>query len=264
MINKPKFLAILAVSSLLGVILGSYLWPQSSLQTNLSADQLPRTTLLQNFEPSEFIPQQIRHLLILRVKQLTIAKSPYEKFCTSASNAYLKLPLKTVDPIFRACADDLLKRTQVPLMLPPVAPPFKDGDESQKLYAFLSIRSTTVDSYNIGLTWLPGDYPQYQGQQAVFVGAKLTPQSPTLKEIFKEKSAFAEQSPFFRGVSGSVILSNGIQGYFIPAVCGASCHAAYGRVIWDQDGYRYRIGIKMAQKEEVLRVVNGAIANQRF
>jgi hypothetical protein len=32
--------------------------------------------------------------------------------------------------------------------------------------------------------------------------------------------------------------------------------------MWDQNGYRYNIAIKMGRKEKVLQVVNEAIENQ--
>lgn len=41
-----------------------------------------------------------------------------------------------------------------------------------------------------------------------------------------------------------------------------NCHTAYSRVLWEQNGYQYEIGIKMGRQEEVVEAANSAIANQ--
>ena len=55
-------------------------------------------------------------------------------------------------------------------------------------------------------------------------------------------------------------LSHGITGYFIPYVCGASCDTS--KVFWEQSGYRYSVGIRMASQAAVVRMANSAIENE--
>jgi hypothetical protein len=64
------------------------------------------------------------------------------------------------------------------------------------------------------------------------------------------------------GYVGAVTLGNGSEGYFTPGMCGANCHGAFSSIIWDQDGYRYSISIKLGSKEKLLEIVNAAIENQ--
>lgn len=58
---------------------------------------------------------------------------------------------------------------------------------------------------------------------------------------------------------GRVTLANGIKGYFIPYVCGANCDDS--KVIWEQNGYRYLVGLKRGDKKTVIEMANSAIKN---
>jgi hypothetical protein len=180
--------------------------------------------------------------------------------CGDHSNAYLKLPLRIVDPAFKLCAVDLLQRTQVPAILPPKVP--KEFGNRQ-LHPYFYLPLTNTNRYNIGLTWLPGEY--YQASVAYFEGEKLTSQSPPLLAIYEEEVSFL-RSPLYksqRQESGRVNLARGMSGYYIAAACGVNCHSAYSSVIWEQQGFRYRIAIKLGRKSDVLKIANTAIQNQQ-
>lgn len=181
------------------------------------------------------------------------------KLCNDHSEAYLKLPLHIVDPTFRLCAVDLLQVSEVPVVLPPVIP---QGLDDRQLHAYLELPLTNLDHYKIGLTWFPKEF--YQANVAYFEGEKLTSKSPSLLAKYQEEVS-SLQSPHFtsqRRESGRVDLARGVTGYYLPAACGANCLGAYSSIIWDQQGYRYRIAIKMGQKAQVVEIVNTAIENQ--
>jgi len=57
-----------------------------------------------------------------------------------------------------------------------------------------------------------------------------------------------------------VTLTNGIEGYYIEGLCGASCSNSL--IVWVQDFYQYIIGSKAASQAFLLDIVNSAIANQ--
>ncbi|MFN6068408.1 MAG: hypothetical protein ACK45T_14795, partial [Pseudanabaena sp.] len=59
----------------------------------------------------------------------------------------------------------------------------------------------------------------------------------------------------------SVSLADGIQGYFVPWVCGASCNDA--QVYWDKNGFRYAVGIKVGNKNNLIQMANSAISSSR-
>lgn len=191
----------------------------------------------------------------------TIAKQ--QKLCFDSSDAYLGLPLKIVAPHFKYCAADLLQITQVPVILPTTVP---QGLHTRRLHAyvdfFYSSHDTNIDRYRLGLTWFPGEY--YQANTAYFEGERLTLQSSTLLAEYEKQIAWM-QLPHYqiqKQESGAVELANGITGYYIASACGANCFSAYESVIWEQNGYRYRIALKVPQKSDLLAVVNDAIQNQ--
>jgi len=61
-------------------------------------------------------------------------------------------------------------------------------------------------------------------------------------------------------LEGEVIpLAQNITGYFTDYTCNANC--SYPRLIWDQDGYRYYLGIKAGKLETLVKLANSAIEN---
>ncbi|HEY9907948.1 MAG TPA: hypothetical protein V6D18_10150 [Thermosynechococcaceae cyanobacterium] len=153
----------------------------------------------------------------------------HEQLCDDRSDAYLKLPLQEVDPTFRVCASELLKRTQVPIVLPPIPPTKLSGE---KLYTYLYIPPTNANQYSIQLTLLPRRY--YPSVKAYFEGEKLSEQSPTLSEAYEKAADWRLTSPFFSKYNpGLVQLSQETEGYYIPSICSANCKSAYDTVIWD-------------------------------
>jgi hypothetical protein len=92
-------------------------------------------------------------------------------------------------------------------------------------------------------------------------GQHLHPGDKSIQQDF----AF-EQAPDFQPVGRSpesmseVTLAKGIHGYFIPFVCGANCDTS--KVIWEQNGDRYKVGIRYASKTTVVELANSVIQNE--
>lgn len=58
----------------------------------------------------------------------------------------------------------------------------------------------------------------------------------------------------------AVELADGITGYFEEGSCGASC--GHGWIFWDQDGFRYGVGLNVNDDLETLvKFANSAIGN---
>jgi hypothetical protein len=65
--------------------------------------------------------------------------------------------------------------------------------------------------------------------------------------------------PFDAGQAQPVTLAYGLQGYFVPSVCGANCSDAL--VFWIYNGYQHMLGLKAGAQVDVVKMVNAAIEN---
>lgn len=59
----------------------------------------------------------------------------------------------------------------------------------------------------------------------------------------------------------SVELAGGIEGLFVPWVCGASCDTA--KVVFDLNGVRYKVGLRMATMTQVTELANNMLQNSQ-
>jgi hypothetical protein len=80
-------------------------------------------------------------------------------------------------------------------------------------------------------------------------------------QSIQETYAFM-RDPNFKGrrsqeVMAPVTLSKEIQGWFIPWICGANCNDA--QVVWEENIYRYSVGIKVGDKASLVKMANSAI-----
>lgn len=68
-----------------------------------------------------------------------------------------------------------------------------------------------------------------------------------------------QQISSFDPPSGSetVSLSNGIQGYYVPFECNAYC--SMGKIIWQENGYKYTVEQKAGPKNVMILIANSAI-----
>jgi hypothetical protein len=190
-----------------------------------------------------------------------------DRLCSDRSDIYKKLALKKVDPIFRPCISKLLKMTRVPLVFPsiPTVPSFVTD---RKHYAYIDGYGIDINKYRVTLTW--NILERYQSDVVYVAGEKLTPQFPSLAAIFERDYSYLKsyaarnperyRRPFLE--SGAVSLSKGKIGYYIPYTCGAHCHGSYSKVLWEDNGFVYQVGIHMGHKEEIIKLANSTINNQ--
>ncbi len=194
--------------------------------------------------------------LVLLIFSSTIVKTYANPLSTSISNDFAQAGSeRQINPIFRPIVPELEAKTRVPLLLPSLVP-----QPGFPLYA--TVNSATVDAYELTI----GDREQCSGgnycRYGTVSGEKTTPSIPSVEQqyAFMHDPSYqpTERSP---EKMGRVVLTNDVRGYFIPYVCGANCDDA--KVIWEQNGYRYLVGLKRGDKKAVVQMANSAIASSR-
>jgi hypothetical protein len=138
---------------------------------------------------------------------------------------------------YRDAATKLKATTKVPVRLPSWVP--YDDDKDNPVFA--SVASATANGYQVELAWAP----DCGGGGACHLGYISGSNSP-LEEN--------------KGPKIPVILSGGIQGYFIDAGCGANCDDS--AVYWTEGGNHYSISMKAEIKETLVKMVNSALATK--
>jgi hypothetical protein len=168
----------------------------------------------------------------------TVTASPQPQFSDSlpSPSRLAQAPAQTPRPhaIFQPILPALTSQTQVPVLLPTEIP---DADEANTLYAILE--SATASDYQILLAFTE----DCNGGTACRFGT-ISGQAAS------EAAASTGQS---------VTLRDGIPGQFVEATCGANCSDAI--LTWEQDGYRYTLGIKAGNEATLIEMANSAIAN---
>lgn len=155
--------------------------------------------------------------------------------------------------IFRSILPQLQTKARVPLLLPAYVP-----KEDYPLYVTINTIEPERYELTIGATedCNGGNYCRY----GTVSGQRITSSTPSVAEeyAFLNDPQYqpTERSP---EKMGQVTLANGIKGYFIPYVCGANCDDS--KVIWEQNGYRYLVGLKREKKRAVVEMANSAIKN---
>lgn len=148
----------------------------------------------------------------------------------------------------------LKAKTRVPLKLPTQIP-----QEEYPLY--VTVNTATSDQYELTIgtdkDCSGGNYCRY----GTIAGQRVTATTPSVEEAY----AFLNDPNYQPSVRskekmGKVALANGVEGYFIPYVCGASCDDS--KVIWEQNGYRYLVGVKSGDKKTIVDMANSAISSR--
>lgn len=137
-------------------------------------------------------------------------------------------------PAFRSIFPALQYQTEVPIVLPGYIP---GGDSTSPLYAILE--SATASGYQILLAFTE----DCNGGTACRLGS--------VSGQVADGTTPLEGQP--------VTLNDGITGYFVEATCGANCSDA--TLTWEQNGYRYTVGIKAGNEADLVEMANSAIAN---
>lgn len=171
----------------------------------------------------------------------------------------------------------LQEKTQVPIILPSQLPqsnytilpnqikPGESVDDSPPKF-HPHLLEATPSRYVISLDVAP----QCQGSGAcdrgLIMGEKMTANTPQIPRDFTELTVLY-QNPEGQDYSPikspqpptRVQLSGGITGYFVGYTCGANC--GNSKVYWDQNGYRYQVGLEMGSQQAVVNLANSAIEN---
>lgn len=176
--------------------------------------------------------------------------------------------LATIIPEFQPILPRL-NQTKVPLRLPTyislesareTATSRDPSNPEDNIYTHLL--DVSSDSYVIIL----GAREGCEGGNACRLGSisgtkkvKNTPSDENLLKLIKKKY---NSSPQRRSKEQPevVTLVNGIKGYFDPWTCAGICGDA--DLIWDENGYRYTLGIKVGVKRSLVKMVNSAITNK--
>jgi hypothetical protein len=152
-----------------------------------------------------------------------------------------------------------LERRRVPLRLPTYIP--VDGQRqstpsagSLKIYTVLD-EVQPDQGYQITLGYTPDCSGGNACRLGTIVGAVKPHQSIEATYAFM-------RDPNFKGrrsqeAMAPVLLSTSIQGWFIPWICGANCNDA--SVVWEENIYRYSVGIKLGDKASLVRMAKSAI-----
>ncbi len=148
-----------------------------------------------------------------------------------------------------------LEPTGVPLRLPTKT--FVNG--AKPLQVYLDSGKPNANGYDISIGYRKGCDFANSCRIGSVEARRLSDRSPSLDKAHPPE-------PDVNGVvrhrsdeeAGSVSLAGGIQGYFVPWVCGASCNDA--QVYWDENGFRYAVGIKVGNKNNLIQMANSAIS----
>ena len=135
--------------------------------------------------------------------------------------------------VFDAILPSLKAKTKVPLRLPAY---LAAENETHPLYAI--IEAVSPSEYEIQLAFTQ----DCSGGNTCHYGT-----------VSGRTKRVKESSPRGQRVS----LANGLSGYFVEATCGAVCSES--TLTWDQDGYRYAVGLKAEKVETLRKVADSAI-----
>jgi hypothetical protein len=152
-----------------------------------------------------------------------------------------------------------LERTAVPLRLPsyiPIDGQRQPNPQLPQLQVYAVLDKIQFDQgYQITL----GYTPDCSGGNACRLGTLSGEIKP--HQSIKDTYDFM-RDPNFKGrrsqeAMAPVSLSRGIQGWFIPWICGANCNDA--KVVWEENIYRYSVGIKLGDRASLVKMANSAI-----
>jgi hypothetical protein len=161
-----------------------------------------------------------------------------------------------------------LQMTGIPLRLPidvPATTTLRSQDpkataETLKLPVYVHLNEDTANGYLITLGYSDTCDGGNSCRLGTLSAQRLTKGTPAIDEQY----AFMKPSAKFKGKRSQepmapVQLANGSKGQFVPWLCGANCNDA--KVVWDQDGYRYFVGIKVGDQSALVHMANSAITS---
>lgn len=180
-------------------------------------------------------------------------------------------------PQFESVYQSVQERSDVPVVLPTTIPleaqiPTSDGlkpylpvpltSEGKFENVYPQVVKASPDYYEISLDALPNCEEKRSCAFGVLAGEKLYTTTPTVQQLYQQAQA-VDYQPVARSpeTQGEVSLKSGITGYFVPFVCGANCDTS--KIFWEQEGYRYWVGIRYASRATMIKMANSVILNQQ-
>lgn len=187
--------------------------------------------------------------------------------------------IRIVPPVFESVVPLMQKQTQVPLVLPtriPTTALVPTDDKPQPylgvqltqdghfkgIYPYIYSQTLGSSNYEISLDAEPDCQGAVACSFGLISGKQLTPDTPSVTDEYAYQTNDPTYNPIGRSPEkgGPVTLAKGLTGYFVPFVCGANCDTS--KVFWEQNGYRYMVGIRYAKKKTMIDMANSAIENQ--
>lgn len=218
--------------------------------------------------------------MLMRLKVITLLLISSLLIGCSSASARSPIPLpsvRTVLPLFQPVLTQLQEQTQISVVLPTWIPtdalvpspddksqPYIDVPLTEDGYfqqVSISITTSTRGAYELSLNAVPNCQGAFHCSFGLLAGQQVYRDTPSIQSEY----AF-ESQPDFQPIArspeamGEVTLAQGIHGYFVPFVCGANCDTS--KIIWEQNSYRYRVGIRMASKATMIKFANSVIENE--
>jgi len=157
----------------------------------------------------------------------------------------------------------LKKLTKVPLRLPTYVPMHgqvtpQPGTTPESLPVFASLTGTnSANKYEVTLGYT-SDCTGGNACRLGTVAGRVKPNEPLERPygFMNDPNYIGRRS---QEKMAPVALSKGLRGLFVPWICGANCNDA--KVTWDENGYRYWVGIKVGDKASLVKMANSAIGS---
>jgi hypothetical protein len=183
--------------------------------------------------------------------------------CSANADVERVLGAEVVSETFRALYEEVSAGSDIPMLLPLSLPAeaLREIPAGQETPFFTSIDLLQSSAYEANLDVTPDCEGAGYCTFGILGAERITADT----ESVDERYAFyldPDYQPVRRSEEpiSEVQLAGGMTGIFIPWVCGANCNTA--KVYWEQDGIRYYVGIRMADKATVVAIANSMIENQ--
>jgi hypothetical protein len=162
--------------------------------------------------------------------------------------------------LFDSVLPQLQQQSKTPILLPTYIPASGRRQPAPATATNLTVYAALPKPQpKLGYDLVLGYTPDCTGGNACRLGSVQGIPKPvqSIEEAYSSAKDPALKRPGTQEMMGPVALSKGIQGWFIPSTCGANCSDAL--VVWDDNGYRYSVGIKVGDKASLVQMANSAI-----
>ena len=191
-------------------------------------------------------------------QQPSASTSPSSNSVVAAAEPKPSIP--NAATVFDSVLPQLQRQSKTPILLPTYIPASGQRQPAPATASQLTVYADLPKPQpKLGYDLVLGYTPDCTGGNACRLGSVKGIPKPvqSIEESYSSTKNPALKRPGSQETMGPVSLSQGIQGWFIPSVCGANCIDAL--VVWDNGGYRYSVGIKVGDKASLVQMANSAI-----